>query len=350
MWWAADSNNGMQFRVQTYIGRDSLGRTTTERTSIPEFSFDETVRYTYASGSLDIAYPDPIGRASYRFDGTGNAKSISFSRVGPLIEALHQGPGRLLQTERPIRLRVRQPAQTLDLKVRTSQRLDAQGRPNLRVPHITDEVNRPGRPNYLPLSTMPEETSYEVNDLPFRRTYRVIGQVGTSVDSTCVYDGLSRAMTITEGEGRDFANFDYDWDGAGRLRVFETNGRQAGQIMDDITTMTYAPSQRTNQLRQAGTLVGTTTWSFDGDGRVTEAADTQPAGRRTFGYDALDRLNRVDVVTPGPFTTSQETTTFLYDALGRMVVRSKDATPEFFVHDRDKIIAEFDDQKRATRR
>ncbi|WP_298918825.1 RHS repeat-associated core domain-containing protein [uncultured Roseobacter sp.] len=350
MWWAADSNGGAQFRVQTYRAIDSMGRTTSERTSIPEFTFDETVIYKYGIGRLDIGYPDPIGRATYQFSGDGNAKSISFSRVGTLVAAKHQGPGRLLQTERPITLNVRQPAQTLNLKVRTSQRLDTKGRPNFRVLHITDEINRPGQPNYLALSTSAEKTSYEVNGLPFRRDFGVIGQPGTSVDSTFVYDGLSRAKTITEGEGNDFANFDYDWDGAGRLRSFETNGRKGGQIVDEATSITYSAGQRVDQLTSAGNPVGTTTWKFDDDGRLINAAETQPPGSRAFGYDALDRLSKLDVFTPGTFTTSQDTSTFLYDALGRIIVRTRDGTSEFYIHDRDKIIAEFDNQQRAVRR
>jgi YD repeat-containing protein len=298
-----------------------------------------------------MLYPDGVVRAVHEIGGDGNAKRITLSGAGVVLEARHQGPGRVLQTLRDISLRVTEPPpRRFDLTLRTSERYDPQGQLTFRALHVTDPINRPGTSSFLPFGTQAERTSYEVSGLPRRRDYGVITQPGVSVDSTFVHDGLGRTRVITEGEGQDFVNVDYDWDGAGRLRLLELNGRQAGQIIDESTAITYEPGRRTDRRRVAGSLVSTTTWDFDGNGRLTESSDSQTGRRRTFAYDSADRLTQVDVFTPGLILTGQATSRFLYDALGRLVVRVAKDVPEFFLHDRTGLVEEFDDQQQPTRR
>lgn len=350
LWWASDSNGGSTFRVQTYRAFDSLGRLLSERTVIPEHSFDRRISYRYQPGQRWTIYPDAVNRVRHDIGGDGHAKRISLGSNRLLWRAWHQGPGRLLQTHRFLQLQIAQPTvRAIDLIIRTSERYDTFGRQNFRVLHVTDEINRPGQSNFLPLGTQAEQTSYQANGMPRRRDYGVITQPGVSVDSTTVYDGLGRARLVTEGEGQDFLNFDYDWDGAGRLREFELNGRQGGQIVDERTTMSYQSSQRTDRRTKAGNPAGTTTWTFDSNGRVIGEVTTDPAGRRAFVYDAADRLIRVDVFTPGLVFTTQQTSRFLYDAFARPVARTSSTDPEFFTYEGHRIIEEFN-ANRATRR
>lgn len=342
LYWSIDSNGEASARVQSYRSVDSLGRPITERTVVPEHQFDKSVNFRYRPGNVSALYPDGF-RVTRELDSDGNSKRLSLDSAGVVLENWHQGPGRRLQTHRALQLLVEDPAERFDLTVRTSERFDAEGRPNFRTVHVMDEINRPNQQNFVPLSTQPERTRYGVNGLPQLRDYGTLSQPGTSVESTTLYDGLARTRVVGERQGREFANLDYDWDGTGRLLAYGQSGRTGDEDINLRTTIRYRGRQRIDETRNLADLVSTTTWSFDPQGRLSEATVTEPEGRRRFAYDASDRLTEVDV-------SSDESTSFLYDAFGRVVVREAGDEREFFCYDGLKIVEEFDADQAATRR
>ncbi len=350
LYWAIDSNGGNAYRVQTYRSPDSLGRVIAERTVIPEFDFDKSIRYTHDAGKVTQRYPDGRFLVIREVDSEGNTKRITLSDLGVALENWHQGPGRLLQTDRAVTLVESDNNRRVDLTVRTGERFDPMGRPNFRGLYVSDEINRPNRSNFIPLATQAERTRYGANGLPAQRDYGIVSDPGLSVEEQTFYDGLARVRLVSESEGRDVLNLDYDWDGAGRLNAVNQTGIKDGKALNRRTTIEYQGNQRIDRTRNLEELMSSTTWTFDAGGRLQESAVSEPEGRRTFAYDAEDRLRQVDVFSSGLLSTSQDTTNFLYDALGRLVARSTADEREYFVYDGMAIVEEFDRTLTAVRR
>lgn len=356
--WGFDSNgSNTRGRVQVYRTYDSLGRNLTERTRIPEFQYDQSIAVSYPAGASRrrLRYPDGY-QVTWDVGADGNVKDIADGQ-GSLIRRWHQGPGRLLETERSLHLNVAGPsAAQFELRTREGVRYNARGQPVRRTFRLTDEINRPSSgpgfqyQNLIPLDQA-EGLSYHPNGHIERRTFGLQAFAHR-------YDGAGRLVWSQEGDGSGGSqSVEFDRDGANRLHAIIETTRQGGALRTQTTkAVTYRPQVRTRTVALGNDSV---VYTFDRLGRLTDASayrtglgglTTTSRGTRQFTYDADDRLARFFSTFPSGFGPTEHEARFLYDAFGRRVARIAgdpddafaDQDREFYLFDGMQCVAEYD--------
>jgi large repetitive protein len=165
----------------------------------------------------------------------------------------------------------------------------------------TDVVRQPEPAAYTTKHTYETTDPHQPCCVPWKETVTTPG----GVTSTTVYDVAGEPISVTDGSGNTTT---YQYDAAGRrIRI----------VLPDQTsqTATYDLAGRavaTALFDASGNKVSGTSSAYDKNGR--KIAQTDARGHTTtFGYDALGRLARQ--VEPATDTTSI-TTSFGYDAAG----------------------------------
>ncbi|TKB87563.1 MAG: hypothetical protein E8D43_00895, partial [Nitrospira sp.] len=139
-----------------------------------------------------------------------------------------------------------------------------------------------------------------------RFTYDPNGNLLTVTDAknqttAYTYDHMDRLATRKDALNRQES---YEYDAAGNLTQFTDRKNQIAAFAYD------ALNRRTTATYQGDTPASTTTFTYDAVGRVMRASDTAAgAGTIDFGYDTLDRLIQE--------ITGQGTVAYQYDVLGR---------------------------------
>jgi RHS repeat-associated protein len=137
------------------------------------------------------------------------------------------------------------------------------------------------------------------------------------------YDVGGRLTQVTAPGGQDTA---YEYDDAGRLtKITFPNGTS--------TTHTYgSASDRPSAIRhyQGATLAAEYLYTHDTNGRLT--AETNPQGSFQYGYDALNRLTKIEKLSGGVVV---ETITSAYDAVGNVASRTDASGTTTFTYDAD---------------
>jgi RHS repeat-associated protein len=152
--------------------------------------------------------------------------------------------------------------------------------------------------------------------------YQVI-RGSSSTTTTYAYDGALRLSSLSQDlDGSATSNdlvhsFSFNPANQVRTRAFSNTAYEFSQA---IPNRTYG----INGLNQYTQIVGATTFSYDLNGNLTFD------GARTFGYDAENRL-----------VSASGGNTLHYDPSGRLF-RTIGITTTQFLHDGDRLVAEYD--------
>ena len=324
--WCGDSNNlpSGEF-VWIYRTYDSIGRLITEATSIPHIAYSERISHEYDASHLKrtVNYPRGLS-ATYTYGLDGNVKEITEGGTA-LVRRLHQGPGRLLEAWRSVKVGLTDPGtSSFALSSVECLEYDGHGRMTRRLVWLEDAVNQPGQNSFVPLG--PQDGF----------VYNTAGQVEAHTQERPEdsfeygYDGAGRVRYSLQGPPADCALLEYDWDAANRLHGIEKTRVVGGvrQATTDDLKVTYRDVlyNRTDNVEGRRSLVSVFETS---GGRLATSNEYRTYApliatnqlQRIFHYDAADRLQRAELKIPATLGFTNREPNYLYDAFGRLVAR-----------------------------
>lgn len=390
--WCLD-NNGDEAQAAVEVRRtyDSIGRLVRELSN--RGSFDPTDRI------LDLAHAWQVGSntrsqslggrtTTHVYGVDGNLKRIQVATgsgaAQTLLENVHQGPGRILETRQFIN-----PAAAQPIRFLATNLYDAFGRLNRRSLWVQDEAFQPGQPlppfeRLLQLAA-PEILAYGPSGLIREHRASIILRpeqlppvidvdalvlsaatplvhlfmplftpTGTAtppveIKTTFSYDGLARLGLAVEEGAAVTRRITRTWDEASRPTGIQVDTNQTISVggwlvpANPSSTFTYTPPTDYPFRRQDGWYGNAARWTFDHFRRLADFVQVDhPEVHRTTTHDPLDRL--VTVAFSKPRVATQN---YLWDALGRLVGRRSDQRDLLgdgncvYVYDGDLCVAEY---------